>query len=117
MEVIRAENLQFADIYPLTPGLIIGVSAALKGAEYRAADRYLGELRLGHIESEHPIPEHISRVLANCRRSVLRGLGPPSRAAELPRHMIVLSAAPATDRSVAAWPTDSPATWSPKLGC
>ena len=34
MEVIRAENMQFADIYPLTPGLIIGVAAALKGAEY-----------------------------------------------------------------------------------
>ena len=65
MEVIRAENLQFAKIYPLTQGLVIGVSAALKGADYRAADQYLGELRLGHIESEHPIQEHISRVLAN----------------------------------------------------
>ena len=61
MEVIRAENLQFAEIYPLTPGLMIGVSAALKGAGYRAADQYLEELRLGHIESELPIPEHISQ--------------------------------------------------------
>ena len=74
MEVIRAENMQFTDINPLTPGLIIGVAAALKGAEYRAADQYLGELRLGRIESEHPVPGYISRVLANCRRSVLRGL-------------------------------------------
>ena len=49
MEVIRAKNLQFADIYLLTPGLIIGVAVALKGAEYRAADQYLGELRLGHV--------------------------------------------------------------------
>ena len=98
MEVIRAENMQFTDIYPLTPGLIIGVAAALKGAEYRAADQYLGELRLGHIESEHPVPEYISRVLANCRRSVLRGLGPPSRAAELPRNLVVASVVPAADR-------------------
>ena len=49
VEVVRAENLQFTDIYPLTPGLVIGVAAALKGADYRAADQYLGELRLGHI--------------------------------------------------------------------
>ena len=38
-------------IYPLDHNVVIDVAGALKGAKYRAADQYLGELRLGHVEA------------------------------------------------------------------
>ena len=74
-------------IYPLDRDVVIDVAGALKGAKYRAADQYLGELRLGHVESGAEVSGQLARVFVGCRRSVLRGLGPPVRAAELPLDM------------------------------
>jgi len=74
--------------YPLVEETVVDVAGALKGASYRAADSYLGELRLGHVEARHEVPLWLARVFAGCRRSVLRGLGPPTRATELPLELL-----------------------------
>eukprot|EP00971_Amphidinium_carterae_P195796 3885256-Amphidinium_carterae.1 len=71
-------------IYPLEPTVIVGTAAALKAAGFRAAWSYVEELKLGHIESRYDVPLWLERVLAQCKRSVNRGLGPPDRAPELP---------------------------------
>ena len=75
-------------IYPLTEETVVDVAAAVKAAHYRSAVSYLGELRLGHIESRHDVPLWLARVFAGCRRALLRGLGPPSRAVELPVELV-----------------------------
>ena len=43
----------------------------------------MGELRLGHIESDNEVSALLARTFANCRRSLLRGIGPADKAAEL----------------------------------
>ena len=73
-----------ADLYPLSIAIVEKVSGALKHGDYQAADQYVGELRIAHIESGAEIPAPLARMFAKCRRSVTRGLGPPQRAEELP---------------------------------
>jgi len=80
-----------AEIYPLSKKTVEEVAAALKGGDYRAADQYLGELRLGHIESDNEISALLARTFANCRRSVLRGIGPAEKAAELQLRLLLIA--------------------------
>ena len=77
-------------IYPLTPKLVEEVAAAMKEADPRGAEQYLGEFRLAHIEADEALSPALARMFAKCRRSVARGLGPPKKAAELPLSIILL---------------------------
>jgi len=70
-------------LYPVTVIVVSEVAAALKAGGYRAADQYLGEMRIAHIESGAEIPLVLTRTFSKCRRSITRGIGPPHRAAEL----------------------------------
>ncbi len=45
-------------------------------------------MRLAHVESAYGVPQFLAKVFANCRRTSLRGLGPPTGAAGLPIHMV-----------------------------
>ena len=85
------------EIYPLTITVVEAVSAALKDAFYRGADQYLGELRLGHIEADEEIGPALGRTFAKCKRSVLRGLGPSKKAAELQLSEMRMDAGPTPD--------------------
>ena len=70
-------------IYPLKESTVVAVAAALKAANVRSAPSYLSELKLGHIEARHEVPDWLNRTLSLCCRAATRGLGPPSRAPEL----------------------------------
>ena len=69
-----------ADICPLTEAVIKGVAAALKGASFRSAALYLGELRLRRIEAKLHFADWTRRLFTMCEKSVARGLGPPKKA-------------------------------------
>eukprot|EP00971_Amphidinium_carterae_P328433 6460311-Amphidinium_carterae.1 len=94
-------------LYPLDEETVLNTAAALKAAGFRAAWSYLDELRAGHVEAHFDVPLWLARILTNCRRSVLRGLGPPDRAAELPLASLPEQAAsqrmPADDEPADAW--------------
>ena len=79
-----------AEIYPLSKKTVEEVAAGLKGGDYRAGDQYLGELGLGHIESDNEISALLARAFANCRRSMLRGIGPAEKAAELQLRLLLI---------------------------
>ena len=50
----------------------------------------MGEFRLAHIEADEALTPALGRMLAKCRRSVSRGLGPPKKAAELQPAIILV---------------------------
>eukprot|EP00971_Amphidinium_carterae_P352524 6492636-Amphidinium_carterae.1 len=66
-------------IYPLIEQLVFGGATSLRGAGFRSAAPYLDELRVGHIEAECRVEAWLVRVLTNCKRSLVRGLGPVNR--------------------------------------
>ncbi|CAK0845264.1 unnamed protein product [Prorocentrum cordatum] len=69
--------------FPLEVAVVHAVAAALKGARFKSAEQYLNELRLEHIERGAPASQQLARAFDQCKRSVRRGIGPKSKAAEL----------------------------------
>ena len=80
---LDCQGLVDTDIYPLRGETLERVAAALKGADFRSAAAYLGELRQGHIEFGAEIPMWLALLFKRCKDAVERGLGPPHKAAEL----------------------------------
>ena len=72
----------FDEVYPLSPDKVKVAAAALKGAHFRSAASYIGELRLGHIERDLVISPALGRMLKLVNDSMERGIGPPQKATE-----------------------------------
>ena len=72
-----------SSIYPLSVDTVHAVAASLKGGGFKSGHQYLGELRLGHVEAQFPVSEWLARAFALCKRALLRGTGPTSKAAVL----------------------------------
>ena len=64
-------------IYPLTSDKIVLVSAKLRAAGYRTADKYLGEGKARHVELGHVWSGELQLTMRRCLLArAARGLGP-----------------------------------------
>ena len=79
---------------PLVPKVVLDVAAALRGAHFRSAPSYLGELRLAHLEEDYDVGPALARTFVDCRRALLRGLGPAKKATGLPLELLYFAPVP-----------------------
>ena len=68
--------------FPLTPQRVVEFGAALKGADYKSGEQYLGALRLAHMERDHPVTPALKRAFDLTRRALIRDKGKANRAPE-----------------------------------
>ena len=71
------------DPFPLTPEMVIQFAAALRGAGYRSGYYYLCEAQQLHVRMGFPIDGKLQIAMADAKRGLERGLGPPTRSAEI----------------------------------
>ena len=71
------------DPFPLTPGKVTAFAAALRDAGYRSGAFYLGEIQQVHVRMGFDVDGPLRMAIADARRGLERGLGPPTRAAEI----------------------------------
>ena len=69
---------------PLSAETIMKTAAALKQADFRSAASLLSALKLAHIDEKHDFPLWMARLFTKCIDSCNRGLGPATKAPELP---------------------------------
>jgi len=67
--------------FPLSPAKVALAAALLRKGGYRSATLYLAALKREHVTLGFPWDDALSLELRDCTRAVLRGLGPPLRAA------------------------------------
>ena len=77
-----ARRVACGDPFPLTRHTVVATAACLKLAKLVSADQYLGVLKCMHVEEGYGMSEHLSRVFAQCKRSLKRDRGPENRAPE-----------------------------------
>ena len=77
-----ARRVAGGDPFPLTRHTVVATAACLKLAKLVSADQYLGMLKCMHVEEGYSLSEHLSRVFAQCKRSLKRDRGPENRAPE-----------------------------------
>ena len=70
-------------VYPLVPEGLQSAAACLKRGRYRAPSGYLGELKRSHVKQGGSWTDHLKLEMKDCVRSVIRGMGPPTRAPEV----------------------------------
>lgn len=68
-------------VLPLTPTVMMEIAAIWKMAAFRSGAAYLMEIRSAHIRAGHPSSIDLDQALKDCKRSLQRGIGPPSKAA------------------------------------
>ena len=68
--------------FPLTPQRVVEFGAALKGADYKSGEQYLGVLRLAHLERDHPVTPALKTAFDLTRRALIRDKGKANRAPE-----------------------------------
>ena len=69
--------------FPVSPESLLGVAAILKEAGYRCGYLYLVEARQAHIRLGFPIGAQLELAMADAKRSLERGMGAPTRSAEV----------------------------------
>ena len=69
-------------LVPITKSALRKLMAVLKQAGYRSADQYISVLTARHVEEGHYIDEALHRFIGQAKDSIVRGIGPPSRAGE-----------------------------------
>ena len=98
------------DVYPLTPERLELVSAKLRAAGYRTADKYLGEGKARHIELGHRWTEALQLCLRRCLIACTRGMGPAKKAGEI-RIAHVADMDEAGGEHHPEWPTNGRRAW------
>ena len=79
---LRFHNRWFGDTVPpvpLTENVLVAVSCLFKAGGYKSYRNYLGRAKDFHITPGFPWTDALQRVASRCTRSVLRGLGGPTR--------------------------------------
>ena len=77
-----ARRVAGGDPFPLTKRTVVATAACLKLAKLVSADQYLGMLKCMHVEEGYDVSEHLTRLFAQCKRSLKRDQGPENRAPE-----------------------------------
>ena len=69
--------------WPVDVAKLRGAAARLKASGYRSAGQYLYSLKREHVARGHVWTGRLTMELVNCKRSCLRGIGPPKKAPPL----------------------------------
>jgi len=80
---VRKARSSLLPPFPLDVEVVMDVGATLLAAGFAAADSYMAELRLAHIEKGYPTSEALGRCFSQCKLSLLRAKGPVTKATEL----------------------------------
>lgn len=78
--ICEARNIE---TLPLTPQGMVEVSAVLKAAQFRSGHAYIYEMKQWHLREGFVWNDFLEMTLQDCKRSLTRAIGPPSRAAEV----------------------------------
>ena len=73
---------------PLTPSKLHRVSAVLRASNFRSAYSYACEMKQWHVRSGFEWNVELDLALKDAKRAVTRGLGPPSKAEEIPMDVL-----------------------------
>ena len=74
------------EVVPATVERLKLLGGILKGAKYKAANIYLGEYKLMHVEAGFDWTDQLDRTLQLCKRATTRGVGPSNKAREVTTH-------------------------------
>ena len=98
-------------VLPLTTASMVEISSILKLAAFRSGPAYLNEMRTAHIRGGFAWSDVLDQTMKDCKRSLTRGIGPPSRAELRLEWMpeIVVDPANAEEPS---WPAMRGAVWT-----
>ena len=69
-----AELVSGGPIYPLQEDILIQVAACLDAGELKSGTFYISELRLRHLELDHPVGPALSRCFKKINDGLSRGL-------------------------------------------
>ena len=84
-QVLR-ESSSKGEVLPVTTDKLKLLAGCLKQAGYKAANNYLAEYKLMHIEAGHLWSQQLQRTWQLCRRAVDRSRGPKKKAMEVHTH-------------------------------
>ena len=71
------------DALPLTPDKVMSFGAVLRKAGCRSGGAYISEARQQHIRAGYAITGDLEQAIVDAKRGITRGIGPPSKAAEV----------------------------------
>jgi hypothetical protein len=85
---VKRARLRCIDPFPVTPSKLALAAALLRKGGYRSAPMYLGALKREHISLGNAWSDELALEQRDCLRAVLRGIGPPARAAPFDLHAV-----------------------------
>ena len=71
------------DALPLTPDKVMSFGAVLREARYRSGGAYISEAKQQHIRAGYASTGDLEQAIVDAKRGISRGIGPPSKAAEV----------------------------------